>query len=42
MKHGLLRQGMDAFGQRGALEQAHRVFCFIGSMDFPANDLAAV
>lgn len=42
MQHGLLRQGMDAFGQCGALEQGDSVVSLIAGMNFPADDHPAV
>ena len=42
VEHGLVGHRVDAFGQRGALEQAHRVVRVVGLMDLPADDLAAV
>ncbi|MPM72115.1 hypothetical protein SDC9_119088 [bioreactor metagenome] len=42
VEHGFVGHRVDAFGQRGALEQAHRVVGMVGLMDLPPDDLAAV
>lgn len=38
MQHGLVRHGVNPFGQRSALEQGDGVVGIIAGMNFPADD----